>query len=70
MLLEGIVSFKCRLLHVQMYAELMKKQKENSHEAITWSEMGKQNVQAKKAYWRFFPQLSTCDFLSHFFPRL
>ena len=27
-----------------------KKQKENSHEGITWSEMGKQNVQAKKVY--------------------
>ena len=26
----------------------MKKQKENSHEGITWSEMGKQNVQAKE----------------------
>ena len=29
---------------------LMKKQKENSHEGITWSEMGKQNVQAEKVY--------------------
>ena len=28
----------------------MKKQKENSHERITWSEMGKQNVQAEKVY--------------------
>ena len=28
----------------------MKKQKENSHEGITWSEMGKQNVQAEKVY--------------------
>ena len=27
-----------------------KKQKENSHEGITWSEMGKQNVQAEKVY--------------------
>ena len=26
----------------------MKKQKENSHEGITWSEMGKQNAQAEK----------------------
>ena len=41
MLLEGIVSFKCRL---------MQKQKENSREGITWSEMGKQNVQAEKVY--------------------
>ena len=30
--------------------KLMKKQKENSHEGITWSEMGKQNVQAEKVY--------------------
>ena len=29
----------------------MKKQKENSHEGITWSEMGKQNIQAEKVYW-------------------
>ena len=29
----------------------MKKQKENSHEGITRSEMGKQNVQAEKVYW-------------------
>ena len=28
----------------------MKKQKENSYEGITWSEMGKQNVQAKEVY--------------------
>ena len=27
-----------------------KKQKENSLEGIKWSEMGKQNVQAKKVY--------------------
>ena len=37
-------------MHVQIYAELMKKQKENSHEGITWSEMGKQNVQPEKVY--------------------
>ena len=29
---------------------ITKKQKENSHEGITWSEMGKQNVQAEKVY--------------------
>ena len=29
----------------------MTKQKENSHEGITWSEMGKQNVQAEKVYY-------------------
>ena len=28
----------------------MKKQRENSPENITWSEMGKQNVQAKEVY--------------------
>ena len=28
----------------------MKKQKENSHENISWSEMGKQNEQAKKVH--------------------
>ena len=34
----------------------MKKQKESSHEGITWSEMGKQNVQAKEVYCnRFVP---------------
>ena len=32
----------------------MKKQKENSHEGITWSEMGKQNVQAEKVYYVVF----------------
>ena len=30
----------------------MKKQKENSREGITWSEMGKQNVQAEKVYYQ------------------
>ena len=35
----------------------MKKQKENSLENITWSEMGKQNVQAKKVY------KTACSFL-------
>ena len=28
----------------------MKKQKANSHEGITWSETGKQNIQAKEVY--------------------
>ena len=28
----------------------MKRQKENSHKGITWSEMGKQSVQAKEVY--------------------
>ena len=26
------------------------KEKENSHQGITWSEMGKQNIQAKEVY--------------------
>ena len=29
-----------------------KKQKANSHEGITWSEMGKQNIQVKEVYSR------------------
>ena len=52
MLLERIVSFKCRLMHVQMCVYLIKKQKENSHEGITWSEMGKQNTQAEEVYYK------------------
>ena len=36
--LEGIVSFKCCLMH------------ENSHEGITWSEMGQQNVQSRNVH--------------------
>ena len=41
----------CRLMHVHMYTWHIKRQKENSHEKITWLEMGKQNVQAKKVHW-------------------
>ena len=52
MQLEGIVSFKCRLMHVQLHAYLMIKTRKNSHEGITWSEMGKQSVQAKKVYYK------------------
>ena len=48
----------------------MKKQKENSYEGITWSQMGKQNVQAEKVYtttiprswakyWNYFSSLSS-----------
>ena len=37
MRLEGMVSFKCR-----------QKQKENSHEGITWSEMGKLKRSVKR----------------------
>ena len=36
----------------------MKKQKENSHEGITWSEMGKQNEHAEKVYYEL---LSSVD---------
>ena len=40
----------------------MKKQKENSREGITWSEMGKQNVQAEKVYCcRFESYLSSSE---------
>ena len=49
MLREGIVSFICRLMHVQTYASLMKNKRANSHEGITWSKMGKQNMQAKES---------------------
>ena len=45
MLLEGIVSYARANLRI-----INEKQKENSHEGITWSEMGKQNVQAEKVY--------------------
>ena len=51
MLLEGIVFFKCRLMHVQNVRITNEKtQGENSYEGITWSEIGKQNVQAKDVY--------------------
>ena len=39
----------------------MKKQKENSHEGITWSEMGKQNVQAEKVYCQ---EILNCVFMN------
>ena len=41
-------------MHVRMYAQLLKKTnlKENSlGNKITWSEMGKENIQAKEVYW-------------------
>ena len=51
----------------------MKKQKGNSQEGITWSEMGKQNVQAKELYYdysdAFGGEFVTLDLLhdvSHF----
>ena len=40
----------CACIHAPMYAFLMKRQKANSLENITWSELGKQNVQGKKVY--------------------
>ena len=44
-----------------MYAELMKKLKENSLRKITWSEMGKQNVRAKEVNFLVF----ACDALTN-----
>ena len=38
----------------------MKKQKEYFHEGITWSEMGKQNEQAKEVYFEWY---QGCTFL-------
>ena len=35
-----------------MYAQLMKRQKANSLGNITWSELGKQNIKAKKVYFQ------------------
>ena len=42
----------------------MKKQKENSHEDITWTEMGQQNVQAKKVHCKR-PYRSDASILSY-----
>ena len=39
----------------------MKKQKENSLENITWSELGKQNVQAKVVYWGLIQPDMLCN---------
>ena len=52
MLLEGIVSFKLSSYaraNVRITIE-KKKKKQNSHESIMWSEMGKQNIQGKEVY--------------------
>ena len=46
----------------------MKKQKENSREGITWSEMGKQNVQAEKVY--YLQTTRTVFFFLHIPPTL
>ena len=50
----------------------MKKQKENSHEGITWSEMGKQNVQAEKVYCLVLirPNIVTRDYILEVPPSL
>ena len=37
--------------HAHINAYLMKRQKANSLESITWSELGKQSIQAKKFNW-------------------
>ena len=68
MLLLGNVCFKCRLMHVYMYMYeyLMKKQKESSLENITWSKMGKQNVQAKEVNCDKLFQHGTLDLESCF----
>ena len=42
----------------------MKKQKENSHQGITWSEMGKQNVQAEKVYYNAYTTIRIIYFFS------
>ena len=48
-----------------------KKQKENSYEGITWSEIGKQNVQAEKVYCGCVDGVSTSrQICSFFFPPL
>ena len=46
MLFEGIVSFKCRpsTCKCTHNTDAKKTKKVNSHEGITWSEMGKQNI--------------------------
>ena len=43
----------------------MKKQKENSREGITWSEMGKQNVQAERSIQPLATRLIKSNFCFH-----
>ena len=53
---QRIVSFKCRPMQVHPCAfvcMIIKRQKANSLENITWSELGKQNMQAKKVYSKY-----------------
>ena len=40
----------CTCIHVHMYVHLMKRQKANSLEIVSWSELGKRKIQAKKVY--------------------
>ena len=46
------------------------KTKENSHEGITWSEMGKQNVQAEKVYYLQLQMFLQIAFIAKFSPFL
>ena len=47
--------------HANVHITNEKNKRQNSHEGITWSEMGKQNVQAKKVYSiRITNHLVTC----------
>ena len=48
MLLEGMSSYA--RANVRINNEKKKKQKENSHEGITWSEMGTQNIEAEVVF--------------------
>ena len=50
----------CACIHVPMYAFLMKRQKANSLKNITWSELGKQNVQGKKVYCQLLVRYVAC----------
>ena len=53
MIPQRTVSFKRGLMHVHPHAcvcIINERQKVNSLENITWSELGKQNIQAKKVY--------------------
>ena len=56
MISQRTVSFKCRHMRVHPRANVCvinERQKENSLESTTWSELGKQNIQAKKVYYGY-----------------
>ena len=38
-------------IHVRTCGTIFERQKKHSFESVTWSELGKQNLQAKKVYW-------------------